>query len=176
MIPEQGNGRHTLDAQEIAAPLGKLGFKLCSTGGGCEAWYLESGKHYVYLTSDDGTSASGLTTADPLWLGYYNMGQEHDDTIEAVEGDWVDIEPKIIAFQKGEWSPREKSTTIPINGLTSTEDRQVTISASVLQNLLSLASSHLDDMDSGFNEGIYDQKSSASDREAITAAEKVLTI
>lgn len=87
----------------LTAAIKELGFDLWSTGGGCEAWRLEVGDHFVYLTDADGSGARDLCSEDTLWLGYYEKDQDHSDEMILREGDWSELKPMILEFKSGEW-------------------------------------------------------------------------
>lgn len=78
-----------------------LGMELISTGGGCEAWHLQSGDYYVWLTMDDGSTARNLKRTDALWLGFYEVGQDHSDETALKEGPWEVIKDLIVGFKEG---------------------------------------------------------------------------
>lgn len=81
-----------------------MGFDLFGTGGGCEAWHLKSGEHYVYLTANDGSTARGLNRLNDLWLGYYLVDQDHSDHLDFFESKWEKIQEKILEFKSGKWA------------------------------------------------------------------------
>lgn len=87
----------------------ELGFELWSTGGGCEAWRLEVGDYFVYLTDADGSGARDLCSEDTLWLGFYEKDQNHSDEMILREGDWSEIEPAIHEFKSGKWLTKRQS-------------------------------------------------------------------
>jgi hypothetical protein len=92
--------------QPVFATISSLGFTLEQGGGGVEAWRLERGDHYVYLTTPDGTGAKDLdASANELSLGYYKVGQDHSDPIVEVSGNWDLIKGQVEFFATGDWVP-----------------------------------------------------------------------
>ena len=92
---------------DLTKELLELGFELISTGGGCEAWYLACGQHYVYLTDTDGSTACGLKPTQSLWLGYYAKGPDVGEHCDLLEGDWLTIKAAVLAFKSGEWAKNQ---------------------------------------------------------------------
>lgn len=92
---------------DLTKELLELGFELISTGGGCEAWYLVCGQHYVYLTDTSGSTARGLNATQDLWLGYYAEDPDSGEEYKMAEGDWLIIKAAVLAFKSGEWAKNQ---------------------------------------------------------------------
>ena len=103
--PPVGFEEYLAEPEVLDDTLRRMGFVLTSTGGGCEAWDLASGKYFIFLTSNDGMTARGLTEKDQLFLGYYEVGQEHNDYLQMWEGSWEGVKPLIDQFKIGQWQP-----------------------------------------------------------------------
>lgn len=92
-------------AETITSRIVPYGCTLTSTGGGCEAWQLTVGDHYIYLTDADGSTARDLTDDENLILCFYEKDADHSDFVQTVVGKWSEIEPALAEFASGQWQP-----------------------------------------------------------------------